>query len=224
MMGCAQAPPRLPQVLLTPDPLSAPPALGKKKRNFLACWDLPSSPLCKDKFKVVGGQQVLSSAQGTRAQRWAGPAEVTDQPEAELPPISWQPPTTGTKARLDPAPDPWVILGQSGLSAGLSVPGVIDTRMGRAQPLTHPRPGTCQQEVPPWDRHAGGCQGLSSSPRDSSAAGRRLSRGRGRPRCFIRALSAPPWPQIMVPPGARTQGPCPQVSPDTAGSIVPAAF
>ena len=41
---------------------------------------------------------------------------------------------------MEPAPDPWVILGQSGLSAGLSVPGVIDTRMGRAQPLTHPLP------------------------------------------------------------------------------------
>ena len=89
--------PRLPQVLLTPDPLSAPPALGKKKRNFLACWDLPSSPLCKDKFKVVGGQQVLTSAQGTRAQRWAGPAEVTDQPEAELPPFPRPPPPGGQR-------------------------------------------------------------------------------------------------------------------------------
>ena len=35
----------------------------------------------------------------------------------------------------------------SGLSAGLSGPGVIDTRMGKAQPLTHPLSRTCQQDV-----------------------------------------------------------------------------
>ena len=39
----------------------------------------------------------------------------------------------------------------------------------------------------------------------------------------MRALSAPPRPQVVVLPDARTQGPCPQISPDTAGSIVPAA-
>ena len=40
-----------------------------------------------------------------------------------------------------------MILSWSGLSAGLSGPGVIDTRMGKAQPLTHPLSRTCQQDV-----------------------------------------------------------------------------
>lgn len=55
-----------PQVLLTPPPPFSPPAVswGKKKRNFLACWDLPPSPLCKDKFKLVRSQQVLTSSPG----------------------------------------------------------------------------------------------------------------------------------------------------------------
>ena len=40
-----------------PTPFQPLLLLGKKKRNFLACWDLPSSPLCKDKFKVVGASK-----------------------------------------------------------------------------------------------------------------------------------------------------------------------
>lgn len=44
---------RLP-VSAHPHPFQPRLAVGEKKRNFLACWDLPHTPLCKDNLKLVG--------------------------------------------------------------------------------------------------------------------------------------------------------------------------
>ena len=147
----------------SPPPFSPTWLFGKKKRNFLACWDLPPTPLCKDKLKVVGASKfsLQSKELGPKRGQDLLKSLTNQRLSTPLPPAT---PTTGTKARLEPAPEPWVILGRSGLSPGLGVPGVIDTRTGRAQPLTHPTPRTCQQDIRPGDRHAGGHPGLPSSP------------------------------------------------------------
>ena len=113
----------------------------------MACWDLPPTPLCKDKLKVVGASKfsLQSKELGPKRGQDLLKSLTNQRLSSPHPPVT---PTMGTKARLEPAPDPWVILGWSGLSPGLCVPGVIDTRTGRAQPLTHPPPPTCQQDCP----------------------------------------------------------------------------
>ena len=145
---------RLPQAPLTPHPLSARPGCWGKRRE--TSWPAGTSlPVCKDKLKVVRASKfsLQSKELGPKRGQDLLKSLTNQRLSTPLPPAT---PTTGTKARLEPAPDPWVILGRSSLSPGLGVPGVIDTRTGRAQPLTHPPPRTCQQDVCPGDRHAGG--------------------------------------------------------------------